>query len=528
MTDFLPSDTGRIFTGDELITGASGDLSFDCDVCVIGSGSGGAWVAHELVKRGRRVVLLEEGGYHTRAEFDMTEARAFPGLYQELGNRATDDQAITIVQGRSLGGGTTVNWCSSFRTPDGILDTWRDRFGVDTLSRETLTPHWEAVERRLHIAEWPLAMINENNRVLWDGLGALNYGRGLIRRNVNNCLNLGYCGMGCPVDAKQSMSVTVIPDAVEAGLTVYANTSVRRLEWSGRRVSAVHAQVLDPSSNAPSGTTITVRPKLTVVSGGAINSPGLLLRSGLEAGGRVGQRTWLHPVVVMMAKFDRPVRAFSGAPQSVYSHHFIERGQGKVGFLLEVPPVHPLLASTAVATLGPQSQELFSQLPNISAMLAVHRDGLLPDETGATVRLRSGAHSRYSIDYAFRPAHWEAFRTACKEMARIQFAAGAKQVFSLHLDPVVLNGPEEIDAKLDAAPWEKLRLKVITAHQMGGCAMGAKAESSVVDPRLRFHGMDNLFVVDGSVLPTSLGVNPQETIFGIARWSAEHLNAAVG
>ena len=117
--------SGRIFTGDEVTK----DTEVECDVCVIGSGSGGAWLAHELTKAGRRVVMLEEGGYHTRREFDMTEARAFPNLYQELGNRATDDLSITMLQGRSVGGGTTVNWCSSFRTPDRILQNWRDEIG---------------------------------------------------------------------------------------------------------------------------------------------------------------------------------------------------------------------------------------------------------------------------------------------------------------------------------------------------------------------------------------------------------------
>ena len=513
---------GRIFTGDELTK----DLEVTCDVAIVGSGSGGAVLAHELVKAGKSVVMLEEGGYHTRREFDMTEARAFPNLYQELGNRATDDLSITMLQGRSVGGGTTVNWCSSFRTPDRILSTWKDVHGIDTVNKEVLTPHWEAIEKRLHIAEWPLESINENNRILWDGLGKLNYERGLIRRNVHNCLNLGYCGLGCPVDAKQSMLVTLLPDAVEKGLTIYANTSARTLEWSGRKVSAIKADVLDPVKNRPTGVKVTVKPKLAVVSGGAINSPGLLLRSGLDSEGRVGRRTWLHPVVMMLAKFDRDVNAFAGAPQSVFSHHFIERGPGKVGFFLEVPPVQPMLASIVSTGTGAVTQEMLSDLPKINVMLAITVDGLLPEEEGATVRLKDGGYSRYAIEYNFLDAHWEAFRTACKEMARVQFAAGAKKIVSLHLDPVELTSPDDLD-KLDRAAWEKVRVKIATAHQMGGCVMGKDPARSVVDPLLKYHTMDNLFVVDGSVLPTALGVNPQETIFGISRWAAGHIAAAV-
>src|SRR6266852_1853201 len=238
----------------------------------------------------QRDLKLEEGGYHNRREFDLTQSRAFPNLYQDLGNRTTDDLSIGILQGRSVGGGTTVNWCFSFRTPPRILERWRDAYGVEGLSEQVLRPHFEAIEERLHIAQWPEERINRNNRILWDGLGKLGYGRGLIARNVNNCANLGYCGMGCPIDAKQSMLVTLIPDAVEKGLSVYANASVRNLRVTGRKVSAVEAEIVDVA-NRPLGPKLTVKSKLTAVCCGALNSPALLLRSGLDGNGRVGRRT---------------------------------------------------------------------------------------------------------------------------------------------------------------------------------------------------------------------------------------------
>ncbi len=513
---------GRIYTGDEV----SEDLTVTCDVCIIGSGSGGGWLAHELAAKGLHVILLEEGRYRTRRDFDLTEKTAFPTLYQELGNRATDDLSIQILQGRGVGGGTVVNWCSSFRTPKRILDLWRDRHGLTSLTEEALGPHWDAIEKRLHIEEWPQDRMNANNKVLWDGLGKLGYGRGLIKRNVHNCANLGYCGMGCPIDAKQSLLVTVIPDAVEKGLTVYANASARRLEMQGTKVVAVHAEVLDPQSDRANGRKLTVKAKSTAVCCGAINSPGLLLRSGLDGNGLVGKRTYLHPVVVMGGLFDEPVEAFSGAPQSVYSHHFIDRGAGKLGFFLEVPPIHPLLASTVFTGFGAQHQLFAAKLAHWNACIAITVDGLLEDDDGGTVGLRDAGYSRLKIQYPLKPYHWEAFRFACREMAKIQFAAGARMVMSLHADPVLLKSEKDLD-KLDAAPWEPLRVRVATAHQMGGCAMGADPARSVVDPTLRYRGLDNLFVVDGSVLPTALGVNPQLTIFGIARWGAQHVAASV-
>ena len=515
--------SGRIFTGKDV----SGDTEVSADVCVVGSGAGGAVLAEQLVAKGLRVVMLEEGGYHTRAEFNMRESWAYPALYQELANRATDDQSVLILQGRSVGGGTTVNWCTCFRTPPSVLDRWAGEFGVEGFTEAALSPHWESLEKRLHIQEWPLEAMNRNNRVLWDGCEKLGFTRGLIRRNVNNCADLGKCGLGCPVDAKQSMLVTLIPDAVERGMDVYANASARRLLVEGRKVRGVEAQILDPSRDAPTGVTLTVRAKTVAVCGGAINSPALLLRSGLTGQGNVGKRLFLHPVVIMSAQMEEKVEGWSGAPQVAYSRHFIDRGPERVGYFLEVPPLYPMIAATVLPGFGSAHQELMAALPYTQVTIALTVDGFFPGDVGGTVRLGDPKERRVHIDYPIRPWQWEAFRDACQTMARVQFAGGAKQVLSLHSSPVRLRPKDDIDRLLGAAPWEPGRVRVATAHQMGGCCMGKDPAHSVVDSSLRYHELDNLFVVDGSVFPTSLGVNPQETIFGIARLRSAAVAASV-
>ncbi|HZH04362.1 MAG TPA: GMC family oxidoreductase, partial [Myxococcaceae bacterium] len=459
---------GRIYTGRDI----SQDQVLSCDVCVVGSGAGGAVLAHALVERGLSVVMLEEGSHLTRREFDLREDTAYTRMYQDLGNRTTRGGVINILQGKTLGGSTTVNWCSSFRTPPAILDLWRDRYGAKGLSADALGPHFEALEARLAITEWPEERINRNNRILWDGLGALGYGRQLIKRNVRGCADLGYCGLGCPIDAKQSAAVAFIPEAVAQGLTVFTNAPAVRLETQGRRVRAVHAQL--PRNR------LTVRAKATAVCAGAINSPALLLRSGLDAGGRVGRRTFLHPTVAMLAVFEEKVNAFYGAPQSVASHHFVERGEGRLGFFLEVPPVHPMLAATLTGGFGAEHQALLGRLAYVNAVIALSVDGFLPWEEGGTVRLGRGG--RVELDYPLVAGHFEAFREACKTAARIQFAAGARRVMSLHATPISLKSERDLPL-LDAAPWEPLRVRVMSAHVMGGCALGEKADA-VVDSAL--------------------------------------------
>jgi choline dehydrogenase-like flavoprotein len=511
-----------------LVRGAEipGDLTLDADVCIIGSGPGGSVAAARLANAGARVVLLEEGGYHTRKDFKMQEAVAFPQLYQEHGNRATDDLSIAILQGRGVGGGTLVNWTTSFRTPETTLTVWRERFGLAEMTPAALAPHFDEAEKRLGIHQVTLDEVNENNRVLWDGAKKLGIGVELLHRNTNGCIHTGYCGMGCPVNAKQAMFLTYLPDAAEKGAKVYADCRVLRLvpDARGERVTHAEAEVLDGAADRPAGKRVTVRAKEFVVAGGAINSPALLLRSKLpDPHGRVGKRTWLHPVVAMRAIFEKRIDPFYGAPQSVSSHHFIER-PGKMGFFLEAAPLHPMLASIAHPSFGAELREGMGELAHSSALIALVRDGFLLDEEGGTVTLKGDGGRRVAIHYPLGDAHFEAMRESMKALARIQIAAGAREVTSLHV-PIVRIASEKDLAKVDSASLGPNRVAVFTAHQMGGCAMGVDPRVSVVNADLRHHHLSNLHVFDGSVFPTSLGVNPQESILGVASWAAERMIA---
>jgi choline dehydrogenase-like flavoprotein len=515
------SNGGAIVGGHEIRS----NLEERPDICVIGSGAGGAVVAARLAEKGARVVVLEEGGAYPRRAFDMREETAYPRLYQERGARATADLAITVLQGRAVGGSTVINWTTSLRTPEAVFAHWSRVHGVEGLTSRTLAPHFEAVERRLSIRPDRLEDVNANNRVLWDGCERLGWSKALVPRNVNGCLRLGYCGMGCPVDGKASMDRTYLPDAVAAGARVYANVKALRIETSGRRALAVSGEVRDPDTDLPTGRRVTVRPRAVVVAGGAINTPELLLRSGLGRGGLVGRRTFLHPVVASVALFPRPIEGWQGAPQSVASSHFAERDQGRMGFFIETAPVHPMLAATALGGFGAPHAEVMARLGSAQALIALCLDGFHEGDEGGTVSLREDGRPR--LDYPISPALWEALRAGNKAMARIQLAAGAERVLSLHDPPLELRAERDV-ALLDGAPWEPMRVSLFSAHAMGGCAMGKNPARSVVGSTLRHHDLDNLWVVDGSVFPTSLVVNPQLTIFALARWAAEGIAAAAG
>src|SRR5581483_352921 len=271
-----------------------------------------AMVARGLARAGADVVMLEEGGHQSSSDFDMLEGHAYPLLYQEQGNRATRDLAIMVLQGRTVGGGTTVNWTTSLRTPARTLDRWRSQHGLEGFTEAALTPHWQAAEDYLGIETALPGDVNANNRKLWDGLGVLGWQRELVRRNTRGCMNSGYCGLGCPIDAKQSMLVTAIPDALAHGAELYSHVRAWTIETSSEgaggepRVTAVRGQAIDGKTWRPTGRRVTLRPKICVLAGGAINSPAILLRSGLPEGG-VGKRTFLHPVVAVVAEHDDPI-----------------------------------------------------------------------------------------------------------------------------------------------------------------------------------------------------------------------------
>ena len=225
----------------------------EVDFVVVGSGAGGSVAAAVLAASGAKVAVIEEGGHYTRRDFNMQESWAYPALYQEHGNRATDDLAIMILQGRSVGGGTTVNWTSSFRTPERTLKLWAERHGVRGVDAAALAPHFEAVEARLDIGPGNPDDVNANNRKLWEGATARGFGPELIRRSVKGCARLGYCGMGCPLDAKRTSRTTFLADAVAAGADVYADCRVKLVETDRGRVRAVTADVLDRATDKPRG-----------------------------------------------------------------------------------------------------------------------------------------------------------------------------------------------------------------------------------------------------------------------------------
>ncbi len=503
------------------------DLQLEADAVVVGTGAGGATAAETLARAGLRVVMIEEGPLRSSRDFHMLEREAYPSLYQESGARKTKDGAITILQGRAVGGSTVVNWTSCFRAPERTLDYWHERYGLRDYTPERLAPWFERVERRLSIAPWRMAP-NANNAVLQRGAAALNIATATMSRNVKGCANLGYCGLGCPTNAKQSMLVTAIPAALDRGAVLVHRARAERFAMENGRIASLECAGLDAGGTRLPHRAI-VRAKAYVAAGGGIGTPALLLRSAVPDPYRLlGKRTFLHPVVLSSALMPEVVAAYAGTPQSVYSDRYLDEYpfEGPVGFKLEVPPVQPLLAAVTMPGLGTPGAHLMAEFPHLQVILALLRDGFNEQSQGGTVELaRDGSPV---LDYPISTYLWDGMRRALLAMAEIQFAAGAKRVLPVHESAWPYVSWTQARTQILTLPMETLLTRVVSAHVMGGCAMSAGADTGVVDGDGRHHQIENLYVFDGSVFPTGLGANPQLTIYAVAERMASRLARSLG
>jgi len=495
--------------------------TFEADVVIVGSGAGGGTAAEILVEAGLTVLMLEEGALYTAADFkDMDEWRGYTTLYQEGGGRSTSDGAVAIFQGRAVGGTTTVNWTTSLRTPEQTLAHWSQAFGVQGADMATMGPWFERAEARLGIAPWA-AEPNRNNALLRDGCEKLGWKWKTIPRNVRGCWNLGYCGMGCPTNAKQSMLVTTIPAALQKGMTLLHHARVDRLLLGPAGVEALSISALGQDVRTPTGLKLTVRARHYVLAGGAINTPALLLRSSApDPHGTLGRRTCIHPVNATLALFDDKVNGFHGAPQSIYSDQFLWPEQG-VGYKLEVPPLQPMLTTGLFGSHGADLTRDMARLDHAQVNVALMRDGFTEATAGGRVRIDDAGNPL--LDYEISDELWAAFQRSFLSMAEAQFAAGARSVRPGHLDGRDYTSWEQAREAIKSLAMQKHRVTLYTAHLMGGCTMSSDPGRGVVDSNGTHHQLPNLSVLDGSIFPTSIGANPQLSIYAFVGRNATHL-----
>lgn len=500
-----------------------GDQNLRADVCVIGSGAGGAVVAKELAESGREVIVLEQGGYYTKADFTQREDEMMPLLYEDMGQRATVDQSVLVLQGRNVGGSTVHNLCYCFRTPAPILAKWKREDGLREMSFEDLVPSFERVERMLKVKPIRPDEVNALNDKIRQGCEKLGYHGLVANHNRENCVQVGFCLLGCPFDAKQSMLVTYIPAADAAGARIQADCAVRRIVVEDGRASRVEGEIVDEIGRPRAR--LNVEARVVVLAAGGINSPALLLASDIaNSSGQVGRNLHLHPSVLLSGIYDEDIYGYRGIPQSYYVDEFLDLEKNPdSGYV--IMPVYGLPVATAVnqPSFGREHFEMMKEFHRTVGILV-----LMHDQSAGEVRV--GRDGRPEITYVVNDEERGLFLEGMKHCAEILFAGGAREVIVPYERPLRLRPGDDLGA-IDARGLEPNDIPIASTHPQSTCRMGEDPSRSVVDSFCRSHDVRNLFVCDMSVFPSSIGVPPQITTAALAdraaRWIAAHWDSLV-
>lgn len=491
--------TGEIVRGEGLRT----ERIVTADACVVGTGAGGAPAAAELAAAGLRVVMLEEGAWHDADAFTGRPRDMAPRLYRDGGQSVTvGDPPIVLPTGRGVGGTTLINSGTCFRTPPHVLERWREHDGLHELTEEALAPVFDDVEEAIGVAEVPPELAGENAAIVRRGAEALGRSGGYLRRNARGCVGSGVCAFGCPAGAKQHTGVTFVPRAWEHGAVLFSGARVREIACRGDRVREVVAATAG-------GGVLRVRADVVVLSCGAVGTPLLLRRNGLgTASGMLGRNLSIHPASAARARMDHEVRMWDGVPQSYYVDQWADDG-----IMLEGIAAPPDQAAMATPRAGAELREL---------MLDVRRTAtfgvMVTDEGRGAIHRVLG---RPVLRYDLHRDDAERFRRGFLHLAEIFFAAGAREVIvPIAGVPTLRDG--------DLAPLRDARVRprdlhLMAFHPLGTARAGADPRRAVVDGDLRVHGTANLHVADGSVVPSSPGVNPQLTIMALATRAARRI-----
>jgi choline dehydrogenase-like flavoprotein len=481
------------------------------DVVIIGSGAGGAAAAKELAEAGLSVAILEEGGYFTSDDFDGPPWERFTRFCRDGGMTvALGKPIIPMPLGKAVGGTTLVNSGTCFRTPRNVLRGWSRLFGVPGLDAETMDPIFDRVEEVVSVKPAPWELIGANGLLVHRGAQKLGLSGGPIPRNITDCHGCGECAFGCPSDAKQAMHLSYLPRAERAGARLFARVRAERVVAGPDGARAVEATVLDASDRSQGRARFEAA--AVVVAAGAIMTPLLLGASGLgKKSAMLGRNLRIHPATTVTARMDHEVQSWRGTLQSYY----VDAGRESHDVMLEATNPPPGIGVGSLPGFGVPFMEAVADYGHLALL------GLLVSDTSAG-RVRSGPGGSPIVTYRMNDHDLRNVLWGMALAARILLAAGAKEVWTGLPGAERVSSEEDLERVRDGR-FRPEHLKLSAYHPMGTARMGADPAESVCDPWGRVHGARGVWVLDASLFPTCLGVNPQISIMAFATRGAHAL-----
>jgi len=491
----------------------------ECDVCVVGSGAAGSVVAAELAASGQDVLVVEAGSEWSGPDFDQHELTGLQRLFREGGLSGTRDLSVSLLAGACIGGGTTVNWQSCFRTPDDVREEWARLSGCSFFTSDAFSESLDDVWRRIGVST-DESEINETNYAICRGAKSLDYRWSVIPRNSLgcDCAQCGNCMFGCRVGGKQSTANTYLLDAIRSGARIVAPFSARRLLQSAGKVSGVEGSARDWNGTLRE---VQINAKRVVLAAGALESPGLLMRSGVGSP-HLGRHLYLHPTVAVMGMYASPMEPWVGPPQTVVCDEFSSLAKG-YGYRIEAAPAHPGLLAVGVPwSTARQHRREMQQAKFAAPFIVLSRDS----NTG---RVRITRDGEPYFDYRLGGAEKRLLKHGMVTAARMHFAGKADRIFTLHSAGLVWDRARDDGSivkfcrRIEGASTAPNRLPLFSAHQMGTCRIGSERSRSVCDPDGAVYGLKGVYVADASLFPASSGVNPMITIMALARHVATRM-----
>jgi choline dehydrogenase-like flavoprotein len=481
----------------------AGERTIRVDACVIGTGAGGAPVAKELAEGGMSVAMLEEGRRYTTDDFNARPRDMMAELYRDAGQVVTlGNTPVVLPLGNAVGGTTMINSGTCFRTPPPVLEMWGERFGLDAMSAGELDPFFRRVERIQNVVQVPPEYAGRNAHVVKRGADALGWSGDFIYRNVRGCVGSGICTFGCPTSAKQHVGLTYVPQAWDAGASTYTGCRATRLDTAGGRIRAVEGVTAG-------GGRLRVECDVAILAAGAIDTPLFLRRQGLGLeSGELGRNLSIHPATGVRALFDEHIDMAKGVPQSYFIDEFADEG-----IMLEGAAGPPDYAAMSLPFSGERHRDLMLEYAHMSQFGV-----MVSDTSRGRVRERAG---RVEIRYDLNAADTATFKRAIERLCELYWAAGAKVVYP-PLDRVGELREGDVDS-VRRAEVRPANLTLLAFHPLGTARADARAAHGVVDENLKLRGTEGVYVADGSVVPSSIGVNPQITIMTLATRLAFHL-----